>query len=459
MNHPRFHRLSRRLALALAVAAPVLPLLAQGGALPAVPNLARTGSYGIVALNNTNSIRIINTGNWTISEPMLTGQLGSFGGGLFDVVVTPDGRTALVSNFGDSQVHFLDMSNPTLPTVKGVYDVGFFAEDMDITPDGKYALVTDGGFSPKIAVINIAERSGQTYYFSFSGNGDTQDQAISCQAVSIMADGETVLCPNYFSGTLHVFRLHADGSIAHTQTLPLPLKYPVAPEDLRTLPAIPGPMPNRSVNVAVSPDGIHAAVLGFSVANNPADPFRSGPTVFLYKRVAPGELVALGDNGVEFSGRNAQSAVFSPDGKRLYVSATNVIYPPPIVPPPPATPPPTTQTWVRIFNVVGDAVVLDTDVELPGRGSSGLFGVDTIAVDQSGQFVFLTNPTVSGGLARIDVVSAITKSYYRSFVLPDQTYTNYYLYLPEHLRPAPLTETKPPIPTGIAFTRGPRITR
>ena len=116
--------------------------------------------FGVFANSNTNNIQFIDGSNTT--GPWLAGQLGSYGGGLFDVVITPDGKTAIVSNFGDSKIFFIDISGgfnaaPVLLTPKGVR-IGFFAEDMAITPDGKYVLVTDGGFSARVAVVDIAGR-------------------------------------------------------------------------------------------------------------------------------------------------------------------------------------------------------------------------------------------------------------------------------------------------------------
>jgi DNA-binding beta-propeller fold protein YncE len=89
---------------------------------------------------------------------LLVGELGPAGAGLFDAVMTPDGNTALVSSFGSDNVYIFDLTDPTAPGSPDNVTLGFFPEDIAITPDGLFAVVTDGGFSPSIAVIDIANR-------------------------------------------------------------------------------------------------------------------------------------------------------------------------------------------------------------------------------------------------------------------------------------------------------------
>lgn len=442
MNSHEPTRLLRRLASLLLLPMALAPCPAQdtGG----YTGGAGDRGYGIVAINNTNSIRVINPVDWTITEPMLTGELGSFGGGLFDIAITPDRRTALISNFGDAKVFMLDMTVPTAPMVMAAIEVGFFAEDIDITPNGRYALVSDGGFSPKLCVIDIRAKSARVFDFT---NEDNPDLTPSCQSVAIMPDNQTVLCANYFGGKVEVFLLGVDGTLTHTQSIEMPPQVaPALGSAASYVPRIP-----RPVNVAASPDGIHAAAVAPGNSADPTDPYYYGGTsIYLLKRIGPGQMYLLGANAYEFDAKNPQCAVFSREGRQLYVSATSMSYPMP--PYDPMQPNKGIQTWVRIYNISGDNFYLIKDIPLPGRGTSQLFGVETIALDQSGLNVLVTNPTVSGGLARIDVVSTITRSLTRSYLLPDQTYTNYWLNLPPEDRPDPVTETERPIPTGIAFT-------
>jgi DNA-binding beta-propeller fold protein YncE len=165
--------------------------------------------FGVFANSNTNSIQFIDPETNTATPNYLGGELGSYGGGLFDVVVTPDGNTAIVSNFGDSTIWFIDISGgiDVTPTILGSKRIGFFAEDMVITPNGKYVLVTDGGFSARVAVVEIATRQ-----LICNNNLGTR----YANAVEITPDGQIVLVADYFQGRVHAYTLnYDDGSLTY----------------------------------------------------------------------------------------------------------------------------------------------------------------------------------------------------------------------------------------------------
>jgi DNA-binding beta-propeller fold protein YncE len=158
----------------------------------------------------------------------LAGELGSTHGSLLDVAITHDGKTAIVSNFGDSRVFFIDISGGfnAAPTILGSSRTKILAEDLAITPDDKYVLVTDGAFANNIAVIDIAARQ------LISPNNLGWRYA---QAVAITPDGQTVLTADYWNGYVHAFTLRSDGIIIHKKSI-------------RVVPFWP-------INVAISPDG------------------------------------------------------------------------------------------------------------------------------------------------------------------------------------------------------------
>jgi len=107
---------------------------------------------------NAESIHTIDFGQSppAVYGPFLERQITAPDGpGVFDIVMLPGNKKALISTFGNSQVHLVDLKDPTLPVLLGSLDIPFFAEDIDITKDGKTALVTDGGFSPVVAFIDL----------------------------------------------------------------------------------------------------------------------------------------------------------------------------------------------------------------------------------------------------------------------------------------------------------------
>jgi DNA-binding beta-propeller fold protein YncE len=306
---------------------------------------------GVFANNNTNSIQLINPETQTITSSLLKGTLGSYGGGLFDVVITPNGKTAIVSNFGDSKIFFIDISGgfTAEPTLLGQARIPFFAEDLAITPDGKYVLVTDGGFAPSIAVVNIA---------GMYVENNQNFSPVYSNAIAITPDGKTVLTADYFAGKINQFTFNAeDGTLAFVKAFYV--------------------MPARPVNIAISPDGKTAIGISANGYNHP--------------------VFAITDAGVEFKGnvtlahKSGQSCVFSNDSTKAYLLSNSVYY----------------RAMVEVMDVTGPGQVVASGVSItarPKKGTSQLFGVDTIALDPNGEYLYVANPTVSGGVQRIAII-------------------------------------------------------
>ncbi|MDQ1351171.1 MAG: hypothetical protein QG657_1473 [Acidobacteriota bacterium] len=306
---------------------------------------------GVFANSNTNSIQLIDPVTQTVSASLLKGTLGSYGGGLFDVVITPNGKTAIVSNFGDSKIFFIDISGgfDATPTLLGQARIGFFAEDMAITPDGKYVLVTDGGFSSGIAVVDIAGM----YQVNNQNFGN-----VYSNAVAIAPNGTTVVTADYFTGRINHFTFN--------------------PEDATlTFVNYARVLPTRPVNVAISPDGKTAIGVSASGHDHP--------------------VFAIHDGGMEFKGyvtlahKSGQSCVFNSDGTKAYLLSNSTYY----------------RAMIEVMDVTGPGQVVASGVSIPARpkkGTSQLFGVDTIAIDPAGEYLYVSNPTLSGGVQRISII-------------------------------------------------------
>ncbi|MGE5340346.1 MAG: YncE family protein [Candidatus Omnitrophota bacterium] len=315
---------------------------------------ATTEHIGVFVNNNTNSIQLINPTTQEVTDSLLKGELGTYGGGLFDVAITPDGKTAILSNFGDASLIFVDISGgfSGTPTVLGIVPVGFFAEDVAITPDGKYAFVTDGGFSSVIALVDIASRS-------LISIKTLPEQA---QAVSITPDGQTLVTVGYFNNTITSYTLSSEGGLTLNGTEYL--------------------APCHPVNVAISPDG--KTVIAVS-----ADRYH---------------VVALAlENGILYyngpvSGlvKGGQSCVFSNDGTKAYIFHNPII----------------DGAKIQVLDVTGPGQVTPSGtiaLSIP-RGTSQVFGVETMAIDPTGQYLYVTNPTVSGGVSEIAVIDLATNT-------------------------------------------------
>jgi hypothetical protein len=330
---------------------------------------AGVGRWILVANMVTSNLSVVNTAGDVVYGPFLQGQLGSDGGGRFDIAVTPDGKTALISNFGDSTVFFVDVSDPIHPSLITSVTLPMFAEDIDISPDGKYALVTDGGFSSRIASINIL--SATLVYTADLGSAQAQ-------AIVIAPDG-TVIVADYWNHAVHSLRLDAQGGVTATQTYTVP--YPgVALTDTAGLP--------RPVNLGLAPDG--QTVIVCSAISG---------TVDIYRIIAPGVLTFTGViTGLEgafpeksdFFNPGVQSVAFNAAGNRAY-AVINGYYKNDIT---------GTNAGDRlaVLNITGPGQVsLEAGgvVTLPHHTGSQFFGVDTVAV--AGDKAYVGYPTSSTG--------------------------------------------------------------
>jgi hypothetical protein len=355
-----------------------------------------SSGVGLVVFSN-GWVGVMNPATQTVSTPFLVGDLGAAGDGAFDVVITPDRKTALVSSFGSSTVYFIDLSNLSAPSLRGSVTLSFFAEDIALTPDGRYALVTDGGFSPRIAVIDVRNRTLVEEYVDPDTNPDPdiEEYAHHFQAVAVAADGKTVLTVDYFNQEVNTLTIDDAGHLTYVGNIDVSNGGTLWP-----------------VNVSISPDGKTAIVAVVASADAPAvsaDNMRF-PVLQI---TAPG-VVAFKSFVVTAARINAsQSIVFNPSGTKAYVLSN------PEDPDPLDTVFPTNA--IVGLNVAGPGVVTDsgTTTSVDFVGTSQLFGVDTLAIDLTGRYLVVSNMTLSGALSELQVVDVTTGSAVKTISFDD----------------------------------------
>lgn len=299
----------------------------------ATPTATPTGEAlkAIVACSRDKSIYIIDATADTAQGPFLR-PLGP-GDSLLDVVVTPDGGTALVSNFDGNRIYFIDLTAPT-PSVLGSVVTTFSAEDIALSPDGRWALVTDGGARPRVASIDVFNRK-LVKTLTVTG----------AQAVAIAADGETVLVADTDSNRVHLLHLNPeDGELTY------------AGQNRRT-----GVVP---INVAISHDGRTALVANFW-----------DDTVTVLRIDGPGDVVKIGELRGLPGGQ--QSIAFGPDGSKAYVVSID---------------PDPDQLSVLNVNGPGDVTDSGIRVKLHTRARCGFYGIDCLAVSPDGRKAYVGNP-------------------------------------------------------------------
>lgn len=175
-----------------------------------------------IALSRTN-------GTVTVFDD--SGILGSMaiGGGfplIGDCAITPDGSTALVTNFVAHSVHVIDITDPTNPALAAGTNpilTAPQAEDISLTPNGQYAAVCGPGVQPIgndkfVSIIDVAARVEVEAFPTPASRG--------CEAVEICDDGVSVLAligdnPN----TVRRFTLDGAGQLTDTfEALVLPVE-------------------------------------------------------------------------------------------------------------------------------------------------------------------------------------------------------------------------------------------
>ncbi len=448
---------------------------------------ARIGTTGLVVYHNTNGVAMIDPVRHVISPMHLNeydytidpetslpigAPIGSESGGRMDVAMTGDGRTALISNFYDQTVFFVDLSSGA-PVVVGSASIDFAAEDIAIDPTDRWALVTDGN-NTKVAVLDIPARSwvpagvdektGKPYSFKVvTDEGDPEnpnDNAYGyANAVAIAPDGRTVIVADYFGFIpfethLHVLLLDpATGGLTYSESTE-PLWKQGADRNS------PFPILYRPVNVAISPDG--RTVIAVNASRSTSNPQDQDPNAIfegcnlaVFTIDSPGHITRRNDVIFPYKIDGGQSLVFSADGRRAYL---HTIHKDEI--PQPSDP--------DLFYEYAEIQVLAVDG--PGRvrrvgamrsptqrGTSQLFGVDILAITPDGKYLYATNPTTNGAKPVIDVYDLQNQRFLKRIGCP--------IMYPDPLRDYP-DPPDPPVPgvpgdwieevlpAGIAFPAG-----
>ncbi len=242
-----------------------------------------------------NAIYMVNTGSHVVHGPFLMNELTPLddsgkplGGDAFDVAVTPDGKTALISSFTNQLIYFVDISEPLAPLYLSSLKIDIYAEDLAITADGRYALVTDGGFSKSVYSIDILERALSYELVVPTIGYDDGGLPIYglTNAVAVAPDG-TVVMADYFNGAIHALKIGESGTLTYYGTY----RYYLSELGEVSMDPLEDYYPMRPVNVAIAPDGKTVLV---SDSLNYTSPLTVDHTnqfgVGVYKITAPGRL-------------------------------------------------------------------------------------------------------------------------------------------------------------------------
>ncbi len=268
------------------------------------------GAVGLVTNNNGSVITL---------DPA-TNTFGASAGGIAnngvvgDCVISSDGSTAYVTNFG-YQIFPVDLTGAT-PVIGVPFSTSQQSEDVDLTPNGKYLLVTNGGSGSPLSSIDTATRTV------------VSDLALASNTVDACADGTHVV--SGASGSIHLIDIDGGGNLtlnmstaagdtinaycAPNSTTAYAISYSGSVQSF----AIPGLAPISSVatvaeaqSAAINAAGTMIYVRGASTtAAHPLDPATGSVGAAAW--TVPTAFFASSYYGIE-------QIALSPDGSALYL--------------------------------------------------------------------------------------------------------------------------------------------
>lgn len=300
------------------------------------------------------AISLIDPVTDTAYGPFLSGRLGASGTELLDCVVTPDGSTAIVSNFSARRLFFIDIR--TIPPVLlGSVALPMPPEDLALTPNGRFVLATDGRtslglYTPVVVSVDVARRTAVSQFFALG--------FIGAQAVAVGPDSRMGVITDVDGGFITPLQLSATGEfslIGGTGTLSFA----------------------RPVNVTLAPDGRWGVVCN-----------ASGSSVEIISLDRSRQTISTTATILGLPG-GQQGAVFTPDGKKVLVLS--------------ALPNP---DQLSILEVSESGVMTDTGqrVELISDITSLFLGVDVMAVTPDGTKAYIGNAGTGSMAAGVTVI-------------------------------------------------------
>ena len=219
---------------------------------------------------------------------------------------------------------------------------------------------------------SIAEtRSFQcTDNMAAAGQADRSSAAVGMyfQAVAVAPDGQTVLTADYYSGFVHVFTMdYSTGHLTYVNSIDVSNEGILWP-----------------VNVSISPNGQTAIV---AEAYSDIDHM-----VFAVLNIASPGVVTLADMVTPVHRlEGCQSVVFNQSGTRAYSNCT----PEWPAPQDEGTEPNNVIVTLNIDPTTGAVTDSGAAMEVNLKQTDQFFGVDTLALDPSGRYLFVSNPSVN----------------------------------------------------------------
>ncbi len=313
--------------------------------------------------------------------PFLTGQLGPEDGRLSDIAITPNGKTALVSNYGGGILSFVDISNPLNPSLLAtitlqftytyggdVYTTTEYPQDIAITQDGKFAVVTDGYVklwrTSNIATIDIAARKVITGMHHYADRNS--------QAVAIAPDN-TVVFADSLNGVARSYLIDDQGYLIYGNTVTYTInKNTGAIDPTGSQYYTSGWYHPRPLNIGVAPDGETVILCDNAPYSETigADYAHYMYQIGAYRITAPG-IISFTQAITGVTAGNCQSVAFSASGDKAYLFGND------------GDENPEKYNHLTVLDITGPGEIsLSNEVaaEIPHYGVGGFYGMESMAV-------------------------------------------------------------------------------
>jgi len=286
------------------------------------------GIRALVVNSTDKELSLVNPSTLAVESSVFIGGLS-----MNDVDVVPNGTMAVVTQFNDRQVVFVDYFT-TPPTVAGTLATSFKPSDVVVSCGNPDVALVAGFSDQKVLSVDLTTQQVITEL----------TLPIGVRNIELTPDGTLALASSF--SDIRLINVSPTGVLTDSGNT----------------------VPTDGVNITVSPNG----QLGLVVQSQ--EFAEVGVLDIVGSTVTFVDSIPLPGDG--FSNLGLSSA-FLPDGTQAYVYQSAL-------------------SQLAVLNIDSNGTVTDSGIVIPGVGSSGFFGIDHVAVTGDGSRILVrTNGSVS----------------------------------------------------------------
>lgn len=348
-------------------------------------NLMASEPVGILVNNSTNCIQLINPLTQELSPEYFKGQLGGYNSWLLEALITKDGTRALVYNVRAQTLYIFNISGgfTTPPTIDTALFLGVSSFDMVLTPDSQFLVMAgDFGGGPQISRAHARSLSGiiTVNLSTLAVKKIKIGHDIATWNIDITPDGNTLVFTDIMDNMIHSFSFNANAGTATWQdTCTLPVTFPS--------------------NISIAPDGKTIIV----------------PLLASYKLAI---LQLYGNSKLHFKElvqlpvKGSLDVIFSKDGTTAYCLAGGLV----LLGREPSSFKEKSRksdgggASIIVLDITGGNVTVKDSIQLTLPRYPDEVSIDAMAIDPSGNYLYVSNTGITVGIKEVTVVDLITNT-------------------------------------------------